>query len=104
MVEMQLSKTARLAAIASPAVLGSAGLFVWYDMNTPPSLSEYIESTKNAQEVKSFIAKYPNAEAVEHEYFYDCDYSPCPPRPLSIDYSYAIMSAYLHFLAGCLTC
>lgn len=76
--------------IGLPIAFVIAVLVIWYDATAPPSLSEYIGSTKNTQEVKSFLAMYPDAEAAERDYFYDCDFSPCPPRPVSsIDYSYA---------------
>ena len=86
---MQLSKLARLAAITLPAALGVAVLVIWYDMNTPPSMSEYVNSVSNTQEVKSFLTVYPTAKAQVRDDFYDCPGLPCPPIPqASLDYSY----------------
>lgn len=63
-------------------------LAIWYDTNTPPSISEYIDSTKNTQEVKSFLSVYPTAKTELRDYYYRCETTPCPPVSF-LDYSYA---------------
>lgn len=85
---MPLSKVTRWVMIGLPIAFVITVLVIWYDSNAPPSLSEYIDSTRNTQEVKNFLTVYPTAKTELRDYYYHCDVAPCPPVSF-LDYSYA---------------